>query len=296
MAAPCIWESTSPDPDAVPTPAGFLVVGRHPAGHALWSRQHLLSKATYERFETREIRISFMHQTRASNIPVVYDVTPCGWTIGTCNFVKSRFLRNFCSHSYNDVASHDGGPKFSAAPLWEPQIAQVYKAHSIALHICCLSATFTVEKVSFLSPYSPYVEGLWQKSATGRDIYVYIHTHTHIYIYIYIYIYIRTYIHTCTNRLMRLLALPIACFQFRDSGIMYYWQDRFTELRNTCSSRDGEPPLGSRATPLKHPNHNNQTKPVSITATLSTSLSLSRLLPQGERECVDTRTCVRHRT
>jgi len=115
--------------------------------------------------------------------------------------------------------------------------------------------------------------------------------------YIYIYIHIYTHIHTYVNRRMRLLALPVASLLFRVSGTMYHWQDKFTELLDTCRSRDGEPPLDSRATPLKRPNHSDQSKPVSVTATLPTPLSLSLDSHLKENaSCVDTRTCLRHRT
>jgi hypothetical protein len=117
---------------------------------------------------------------------------------------------------------------------------------------------------------------------TGTHICTDTHTYTHIYT--------DTYICEQTN--------AVTCTSNRFPSVQSFrYHVSFTELLDMCRSRDGEPPLDSRATPLKHPNHSNQSKPVSVTATLPLSLSLSLDSYNMENEsCVDTRTCLRHRT
>jgi len=93
---------------------------------------------------------------------------------------------------------------------------------------------------------------------------------------------------------MHLLALWGARLLFTVSATVYHWQDKFTELLDTCRSRDAEPPLDSRATPLKHRNHSNQSS-LSQLQQLYLRLSLHSYR-KDNASCVDIRTCVRTRT
>ena len=60
----------------------------------------------------------------------------------------------------------------SSTAVRTSNVAGLYGSLDWTSHLLS-TAKFTVDEVSSLSPYSPYTEDLWQKSATGSDVRVY---------------------------------------------------------------------------------------------------------------------------